>query len=701
MAIYDQPSTVDDETYDEYMESLEDEDLSMHLEWGIDYWRDRNTYIEEIRKHIEGLNDIKTPKSRFYIAKVLRAYSFSAIINEKQARYLLRPEAQVLVEDPTDQDQVTTSSEVERALKWITYEAERIGDGDTWDRVLIDLHLLDEGVMKVLFNPALHWQELVKAEKRSLREVFKNPFERGSKRREKYMLEKGCPIETYYVPLENYLPIYEGSYLRHNFEVDVKSAYSCRNSPMFDQSAFNLYEDGKYGGLDVMVPIIHHANDLFYAYYALPPGTTSSDPDNRLKINPNSMTSSGDMSLLYVFKHGLGRNNYNPIAGRYGGWKTQNNRIEFVNKGIMQMSQARDEMWSQMYTNIRASDWPRMKVTINPELRGYGQGGVETNVPDLDEGDEVYIFSGEDISPILQPAEDPKVPWLMGQIEGQLGNLGGSSVLFGQRQPGVDNGYQNQQQISQAEHLDSKVEEHLAQGAIQFFTILMQYAKVLGEPIPGYYLEPPGLEGKKRSMVVKLDPKKLDPLPKIDAKVRKTRPVDFMMAGRLAKDLSDDRGGKGALLSDYTIYTEILGRDSPDVEKMLVRIEAMERQALEDGTVMKMIVDATNLKVAKQTQQQLAPGAVGGSNPAALQAALQHLQGAAQTGGIDVNLLTQLLQQALTGGGMPGQGLPGQLPNGQGGLGGNVTGHQNGGMVLGDPGTEARIGEAVAAQEII
>jgi hypothetical protein len=165
MAIYDQPSTVDDDTYDEYMESLDDEDLSMHLEWAINYWRDRNTYIEEVRKHVEGLNAIKVPKSRFYVAKELRAYSFSAIINEKQARYLLRPEAQVLVEDPTDQKQITTSSEIERALRWITYEAERIGDGDTWDRVLIDLHLLDEGVMKVLFNPALHWRELVKAEK--------------------------------------------------------------------------------------------------------------------------------------------------------------------------------------------------------------------------------------------------------------------------------------------------------------------------------------------------------------------------------------------------------------------------------------------------------------------------------------------------------------------------------------------------------
>jgi hypothetical protein len=338
-----------------------------------------------------------------------------------------------------------------------------------------------------------------------------------------------------------------------------------------------------------------------------------------------------------------------------------------------------------------------MKVTINPELRGYGQGGIEVQTPEVNEGDEIYVFVGEDISPVIQPAEDPKVPWLMGQIEGQLGNLGGSSVLFGHRQPGVDTGFQNQQQISQAEHLDSKVEEHLVQGVIQYYTILMQYAKVLGEPIPGYYLEPPGIEGKKRVMVVKLDPKKLDPLPKIDAKVRKTRPVDFMAAGRLAKELSDDRGGKGALLSDYTIYTEILGRDNPDMEKMLVRIEAMERQALQDGTVMKMIIDATNLKVAKQTQQQLAPGAVSGSNPAALQAALQHLQGAAQTGGIDINLLTQLLQQALAGGGMPGQ-MP---PAGPPAPGGNVTGHSNGGMVSGDPGMEARIGEAVAAAQEI
>lgn len=690
----EKPSTVDPKTFEEYEAVVGDDDLEAQFEFCLDYWRDRNVYIDQIRMHVEGLNPIAVPKSKYYKAKILRAYSMTSIINEKQARYLVRPEAQVIVEDPTNSEEVTRSSEIERALRAISYEAERLGDGDVWDRILVDVHLLDEGVEKILFNPVLHWPELVAAERAQLTDAIKSPYEMGSKRREDYLKERGCAIESHYVPLENFLPIYDGNYLRMSYEVDVKTLYSCRKSPLFDTEMFDDFAQDKHNGLETMVPIVHHCNDLFIAYYALPPGTPGWDVNNRMKIDVNNMTP-GDLQLLYVFKHGLGFSAYNCVGGRFGGWKTQYNRIEAVNKGILQMSQATDELWSQIFTNIRAVDWPSMNFQVNPDLRGYTQGGTTPPAPEVTEGEEIVTFIGEKIEPIVKPMDDAKVPWLMGEIRNQLGNLGGSSVLFGHRQPGVDTGYQNQQQISQAEHLDSKVEEHLQQGAIRHFTTIMQYAKVFGEPLYGYFMEPPNKTGKRTGRYVKLDPDELSPMPKIDTKVRKTRPMDFIAALRAGKEASDDRQGKGPQLSDYTIRTEILGRDAADLEKDLIRIETLENQALKSPEILKLISDATNLKVAEESQQQLNPQAISQGNPAAIQAAIELIQNSAQSGGLDTNLLLQLLQQAAN---MPPSMNPQFNPQ-MNGNGAGGTGIRSGGMLPGDAGQEARVGEAIAGAQ--
>lgn len=681
-----QPNTVPNSVYDEFMETIRDEDLDMQLEWAIDYWKERNSYIDLVRMHLEGLNPIEVPTSKFYKAKTLHSWSLTSIVNEKQARYLTRPAAQVIIEDPTDQEEVDCSSEIEKWLDCVTYEAERIGDGDVHDRILVDVHLLDQGVKKWLFNPQQYWKELVEAEK------SERPLE--GMIRENYKKVHGTPIECKYVPLENFLPIYDGSHLQKSFEVDVKSMYSCKKSPVFDMRPFAETEStGRWGELDLMVPIIHFCNDLFYAYYALNPGSYTVDGENKLKITPQSITTAGDMSLLYLFKHGLGRSVYNPYAGRFGGWRTQHNRIEVVNKGILAMSQAKDELFSQIMTTVRAEDWPTMKFKVDPEKRGYVQGGTEPLAPKPNEGEEIVLFIGEELEPMITAQSDPKVPWLMNEINGSLGNLGGSSVLFGHRQPGVDTGYQNQQQITQAEHLDSKVEEHLQHGAVQDYTIIMQMAKVFGETLYAHYTSPPDMKDKRTGKYISLDPSMLDPMPRIDAKVRKTRPIDFMAAGRLANELSNEREGKGPLLSDHTIGTEILARDNYELEKRLIRIEKLENEAIANGTVTKMIQDATNLKVAKQTQQQLQPGAVQQADPALIQAALQILQQSAQQGGVaDPNMLIQMLQQAL--------GQPGMMPGGPQSLnpqGGNVTGHPNGGMLSGDSQPEARIGEMMAA----
>lgn len=657
MADKDEPN----ESQEELFKQIPDvNELKQSLSWLITYWADRNTYIEKIRESLEGLNKIAMPVSTQYSAKAVHLYSLTAIVNEKISRYLSQPSFQVIISDPTDPDCVTRSSRIEKALNVAAYEMERLGDGDVWNRVLVDAILLDEGVEKIQFAPATFWRELVVSDKSG-----GDRYPMQSPEREEYKKEQGIPLRKLYVPLENFLPSYDGPKLDFSFELEGRSLYSCLKNPLFPKDAFESFSDDSVGGRNIVVPLWHYCDDEFYATFT----TTSSgyrEYNSSLKVE---MVSNTDLVPLYIYRHGIGRSIYNCVAGRFGGWKTSTNRIEGVNKGILALSQLRDEIASQVATNIEAKFWPNLKFTVNPELRGYQQGGTTPKPPQLQKGEPITLFMGEDLEPIFTPREDPTVPFMMDLIASQLSNLGGSNVLYGQRQPGVDTGYQNAQQVSQAEHLDEKVEQHAVQGAINEGTIVMLYARNAQEKIWCHYVEPDEKGKQITGDYVYFDPDDLRPLPRLDARVRKPRPVDFIAAVRAARDASDERQGKGPLLSTQTIRQEILARESPDEEDSLVRIEAAKNKIIASGILDSMIMEQLNLKLAAQgpqpTQQQMSQ-----ASPYAM-GAVQQVAGneAVQGGGIHPDTLAAASQRL-------------NMPDG--------------GMAPTDSQPEARLGEMVA-----
>src|SRR5690606_17543412 len=146
------------------------------------------------------------------------------------------------------------------------------------------------------------------------------------------------------------------------------------------------------------VTIMHYSNPMYYAYYLVVPGTntaSSVSPDS-FKIDIDAMTSVTQIKYLYGYMHGMGRVPYNFIAGRFGGWKTQNNRIEGINKGFLELSQAADELLSQVATNVRATLWPSLNYQVNPELRGEDPGAGGKQPPQINEGEAIYTYIGED-----------------------------------------------------------------------------------------------------------------------------------------------------------------------------------------------------------------------------------------------------------------------------------------------------------------
>ena len=607
---------------------MDDSQMQESFSWLRDYWQIRNDYIIKTREANEGLNDISFPKSTQYKAKVIHLGLLTSMHNEKVSRYLQSPTYQVIIEDPTEDKQVTKSSDLEKALNAASYEIERKSDGDVWARAISDCHLFDQGVYRIDATHGSSWREMVEAERAG--KAY------SGKARESYKKEKGIPFRRIYVPLENFLPQYDSDHLEYSFELEGRLLSSCLSNKLFDKEILRGFEQTSNAS-NMVVPLLHYCDDQYFATFATTPELfMAGSPPTVENINFSSM------QFLYGYQHGLGRSIYNCMAGRFGGWKTSTNRIEGVSKIILGLNQAADEVASQVLTNIRAKYWPSLNFKVDPELRGVQPGGKAPDAPNIEEGGVLVTFKGEELVPIFQPQDDPTVPWMMDLIKDQLGKLGGSSVLYGQRQPGVDTGYHNAQQVSQAEHLDEKTEQHIVQGAIQDGTIMMLYARVLGEKLYPYYMEGEG--SKKSGKYLCIDPKDLIPLPRLDARVRKPRPIDFTASLRAAREASDDRQGKGPLLSDLTILSELLGRESPDEESMLVKIQNQKNKLWNSGVIDEKIQVSLNLKLATNGVPTVGPETMSKVDPALSQAAGEQMQNpnAQAAGGIDPELANNL-----------------------------------------------------------
>lgn len=577
-------------------------DIREMLSSTVEYWKDRNTVITDLRDMILGNNKISAPTSTQYKIRTLHTYLLASTFNEKVSRYTQQPLIQAIPSDITD-DARHDSTELEKALEVAFYEMERKGDGDVWSRVALDAVMLDAGVERIERAPAAFWPELSHYESKDLGMEYKK--------------EQGLPMRTVYVPLESFYPIYEGPTLVESFEIETRSLRSVYRNKSFSTDKLKEMAPpaDMTGGLDTQVTILHYSNMEWHAYYALAPSSNSNWP----QADVLNKTNIGEPVLLSAYKHGIGQSIYNVVAGRFGGWKGNNNRIEGVNKGLMELNQAADEIISQAFTNVRAKYWPTMLHKINPELRPPVAGGGPPNAVRVPEGQDMVLFNDESLEPLFKAQDDPAVPWLLGQIQNQMGRLGGSPVLFGDSGPGVETGYHQSLQITQAEHLDEKIEQHLSQGAIQRATIVLSHVKASGQKVPVHYVET-GNDGKKRGKYLILDPDKLSPMPRFDALVRKPRPVDFAAALRSAREASDERQGKGPLLSDDTIRESILNINSPDEEKLKILIEKQKNSLVESGVLSERIAEALNLKLAQEGTPDISPEVASSADPAVLQA---------------------------------------------------------------------------------
>ena len=575
-----------------------DNEIREGLSYVHDLWRDRNKFIMQVREILDGRNTIEAPKATPYKIRTVHSYSLASIANEKAARFTQLPTIQVVPSNES-KDARSESSKLELAINTALGEMERKSDGDVWSRIVVDAIILDEGVERIERAPAAFWPEVVEINEDG---DVSLPFEERVNKELTTALKKqyGLPIRSIYVPLENFFPIYEGPTLVESYEVELRALRDVMRNPLFSgKDKLRHFANDERTSLRTQISIVHYVNSIWHAYYAMSPSTTTYDGNQILwpDYTSTDLQTSGEPIFLYGYKHNLGHSLYNTIAGRFGGWKTSQNRIEGVAKGLVELNQATDEVLSQVLTNVRAKYWPTLVQEFDPELRGLETGTppAAVNIP---EGQNFAIFKDEKVSPLFQPVDDPMVPWVFDKLQDQLGRLGGSPVIFGQSQPGVETGYHQALQITQAEHLDEKIEQHLSIGAARRAQILLQHIKAmdLGE-VYVHYTET-SRKGSKTGKYYTINPNQLSPMPRLDAQVRRPRPVDFAASIRAAREASDERQGKGPILSDDTIRSDILSITAPDIEEHKIRVERQELKIWESGIIDIKVMEALNIKLA-------------------------------------------------------------------------------------------------------
>lgn len=620
-----------------------EEDIADQLNAAIENWVGRNTMIQDVREMVAGQNSIAAPKSTQYIVRTGHTYMLAAVANEKSARFHSIPEIQVIPAS-TRREARTKSTKLEKALTVAFTEMERYGDGDVWSRVTMDAILLDEGVEKIEAAPAAFWPELFKETDDPMEA---HPYQTKNARDE-YKKARGIPVRSLYVPLESFFPVYDGPTMTESFELEYRSLRSVMSNPLFDREALQSFYSAGRDAYKTVVPIIHYCNQDTYAYYACTPELMQgSKAKSKRPITSPYLTKP---VLLYSYEHGLGRSIYNCVGGRFGGWKTSNNRIEGTNRGLLELNQQLDNLYSQALTNIGAKYWPNLVQYVDPEQRAYS-AGVTPKPITVKAGEPLVMFKGEDLRPTFTPADDPMFIWAYDQIKDQIGRLGGSPVTFGMREPGVSTGFHHAQMITQAEHLDEKLEQHLAQGVINRAVLFFKQVNAIGETVWATKVEKDTSDMSKAEFIP-VDPKDLVIIPQMAARVKKTRPIDFVAAIRTALDASSEREGKGPLLDDDTIREELLGQSSPDTIETKLLQQSQKNRILNSGVIDRAIVQKIGLKLAVAGTPEVDSELASAADPALMEASAALQQRAAGMGGTD-----PALQESMADGGFRQRGM--------------------------------------------
>lgn len=648
------------------LELPDEQQIKAMLSRKIEDNRHRDDVILEFRKALRGENPIAAPQSMQYKVVVDHGYHLNAFINEKVSRYRPTPQYRVI---PFSDDKVTrdASDETERAINILTENIELTSGDRSWKNVIEDVHQVDAGVERIERAPAAFWPDLIVGEdgKDNLMRICEDDEYESVK--DKYLRQMGVPIKVTWVPLERFYPIFEGATMVEAFELEERSLRSVLANKLFDTTRLQGYALGQDGGMSQKVVILHYSNQQRHAYYALGPSDSGARKPVWPSLERSDSLVKGRPVLLHHYEHGIGRPLYNYVPGRGGGWLGGQSREETVMKALLALNQTADELRSQILTYVRSVLWPTRAMKYDPQARG-GDDALPA-APTIPEGGVIAMWNTEELVNINQQIPDFRLAqWFYDSIEKRMAELAGSPGLFGQQQPGIETGYHQQLSLTQAEHLDAQLERSLELGAITRMLIIFEHVKAMGEKC---YVHFKTVNARNRQIAKYLciDPKKLDPMPMLEAKVRDPRPVDFLTGMQAVIQATQMRPGHNSpMLDDDTAREKFLGmNDNAAINRKI--LEQQYREKLLTGERVTQVL-AQRLGLALAAAEGTSSANVQGASPAMVAAGQQLVASGetAQMGGVSPQTATDLAQGVgpvqPTGAGGALTGIGGGVPAG-------------------------------------
>ena len=654
----------------------------------IEFWQPRNELITKFRQMRAGENPISAPASAQYKVVVAHTHFLEAIANEKNARFDGLPGIKITPVGTSGAAR-TFSTQMEHNVNGIWAGLQRQGGGNVWSRQVEDAILTDGGASRIERAPAAMWPELtiveVKGKGANEKLYFRRPFETPEeyeKYRDEYKEQAQIPLRQVYVPHECFLPHYDGPTMIWAQEVEQRTLAQLMSNRLFDGSpgkaALAGYDNGANKQTGRKVVLLHYVDQVQHAYYALTPGGSNSRNNQRWPdaLRPNEM-SVGVPVFLHAYKHRLGRTLYNYVAGRAGGWMGSNSsQSEGVMKAIFELAEDADRLWSQIQTNLRSQGWPTYAAYYDKEARAADDALPAP--PKIQEGQNLSMWSGEKIENVTKPMDFTTAQWAMAQFRERIGELAGSQAIFGSRQPGVTTGYHESLQISQAEHLDNKIEQNLAEGAVDATWLFLKHIEAMDEKVPVWTSEKnkKGQEIGNYGWLTPEDVGKLRPA-QIAARVRTPRDTDYPVKLQAFMQATADRRGPGTpAMDDDSARDLILGLDSPDEVQRKIDKQNVRQRLVDSGFIDKKVMEELNVALAKAGTPSISPDQAAMADPA-LQQAAQQLNGpggeAEMTGGVSPDLLTSMMegrqlsgtpQRPAPGGVRPRNGMGGGLATG-------------------------------------
>lgn len=584
----------------------------------LELYKDRNDLIKRIRDHASGKNPIEVPSDKKFVVKPLRRFLFRSAVEEKHSRFLHRPEYQVTprgIGHTPRRKAEKLEKAMEAALYWMTR------DTNAWAQMLMDVVTCEGGVLKWERIPADTWPLLIQDSEKKDHFDREYPDEKArNAAREKYKKSQGWPITMSYVPLESFFADYraDGTFGRC-FQLQRRSLNEILDSPVFSDTGKaqlrSFADAGSRGASKTLVTIVHYCDERFYSYWALtPPSNRRSSPSPKASSfwpQATSAGTTGEPILLHYYEHGLGVPIFTPISGAHGGWRQPDNEILTGRiEAMLQLAQAADELSSQGFTNLRETFWPTLIIEYLKD-REDPSAGKNRNQVKRKPGEDIHLYEGETIRPLFEAKDNPLYESQMKMIERSFDLIAGSTATRGEHQAGVDTGYHEQLLVTLAQRLDAMVEAGLVQGAIAGMYMMFRHIIFMNETV---YAEA-SVKGKsgRYADTLSIKPEDLDPLPRLDCRVRAQRTIDLSQALNDAhKALSDTSGPGTRLMARSSVRERFLAIEDPEEEELKIRIENEKQAAYEGGVVTNRIGELLGLMLVTQSQPDVSEEALNG-----------------------------------------------------------------------------------------